>query len=778
MNAPADSQPCQNNSSYCKFGAETLLKLLSPFEDQINGVMKNDDVEYVHKTRVSSRRLRAAIPLFRLCFPGKKFKDWSNEIKKVTSLLAKARDLDVQIAFIEQYIKKLNAEAENANMNVLLQSHKDQRESIQPLVVKGLRKLKDSGVLEDIRGFCELIAAEKSKAIFDPNLVLEKAHWHISFRLDDFLAMEKYVYLEKEILKHHKMRIYAKRLRYTMESFAPLYKNKLAKEIETIKAFQDVLGEIHDCDVWTDYIFKFLEDAKNKVKSKGQKKQDLAKLDEGLLIFSGFIQERRKENYRKFVNLWDENKKSGFFDQLYNTTKDAVALTKKTKLIIENPDVKIAVLSDIHANLQALDRVFEDAEERSIHIFLNAGDSVGFGAYPAEVLQLLCEKNVYSILGNYDLEVLEGKAKAKGEKKLALKFVRKELGKSCEDYLFSLPRELRLAVAGKKLLVTHGSPESIEEHICLDTPVSRLKTLANAAKSDVIIMGHSHEQFSKEVNRACFVNPGSVGRPGDGNSQTAYAILSFNPFKVELVRLDYDVDVAANALRKKGLPESFAQMLLRGVSLDCVVEEDRSKFENMVQKCKEIVAESEKFAQKCWPDSEHYRQVTQLALGFFDGLVKVHELGQRERCWLECAAVLHDIGLSKSRGSHHKTTAKIILNDTQLPYSSEERRIIANIARYHRKGLPKQSHYNLAALDSVTVHKVKVLASLLRVADGLDYTHLSNVKNLNFKVSTKKITAECSCETKSILDEQAFNKKKDLFEKVFAKKLVLIWKQP
>ena len=174
-----------------------------------------------------------------------------------------------------------------------------------------------------------------------------------------------------------------------------------------------------------------------------------------------------------------------------------------------------------------MEKVIEDAEERGVDVFLNAGDSIGFGPCPNEVVELLCEKNVLSIVGNYDLEVIEGKAKAKGEKNLALKFARKELAKSCECYLYSLPRELRLEVAGKKLLVTHGSPESIEEHIYHDTPVERLKTLADAAKADVIIVGHSHEQFRREANGACFVNPGSVGRPGDGNPQAAYAILSF-----------------------------------------------------------------------------------------------------------------------------------------------------------------------------------------------------------------------------------------------------------
>ena len=135
---------------------------------------------------------------------------------------------------------------------------------------------------------------------------------------------------------------------------------------------------------------------------------------------------------------------------------------------------------------------------------MNAGDSIGFGPYPNEVVELLCEKNVLSILGNYDLEVIEGKVKAKGEKNLALKFARKELAKSCEYYLYSLPRELRLEVAGKKLFLTHGSPESIEEHIYRDTPVERLKTLADTAKADVIIMlGHSHEQFWRQINGVC-----------------------------------------------------------------------------------------------------------------------------------------------------------------------------------------------------------------------------------------------------------------------------------
>jgi CHAD domain-containing protein len=250
MNAIINGQTCQSDRSYCTFGAQALLKLLSVFENQIDGVIKSDDIEYVHKTRVTSRRLRAALPLFKECLPRKKFTEWLCEIKKVTRLLGDARDLDVQIVFVEQYMNKLDSAAEKAGVALLLNAHKDHRKSIQPTIICGLEKLKSTDVLENLGKLCEKTNTERSNLDFDPQKVLEKSHWHISFKLDDFLALENWVHLENEVLKHHEMRIHAKKLRYTMESFASLYKNNLAEEIETIKAFQDVLGEMHDCDFW------------------------------------------------------------------------------------------------------------------------------------------------------------------------------------------------------------------------------------------------------------------------------------------------------------------------------------------------------------------------------------------------------------------------------------------------------------------------------------------------------------------------------------------------
>jgi exopolyphosphatase/guanosine-5'-triphosphate,3'-diphosphate pyrophosphatase len=169
--------------------------------------------------------------------------------------------------------------------------------------------------------------------------------------------------------------------------------------------------------------------------------------------------------------------------------------------------------------------------------------------------------------------------------------------------------------------------------------------------------------------------------------------------------------------------------------------------------------------------------VANLALALFDGLEKTHKLGKRERCWLECAALLHDVGLAKGATKHHKTSMQLILNDTQLPFASQDRRIIASIARYHRKALPKPSHYNLAPLDKEIIRSISVLSGILRIADSRDYSHENNVSGLAVNVGAQKITVECITKADLTLEQQMFDKKKDLFEKVFDKKTVLLWKQ-
>jgi putative phosphoesterase len=245
-----------------------------------------------------------------------------------------------------------------------------------------------------------------------------------------------------------------------------------------------------------------------------------------------------------FVSLWDMTKEKGTFEELRRLMSSSGTLGKTLSLInSENP--RLALISDIHGNLQALEAVLEDANARGIRAFVNAGDFVGYGAFPDEAVKALRALEVPSVIGNFDLKVLEGSREGNSnkEKDVAFKFARERLSKSSRRYLASLPDKISFEIGGKTVLLTHGSPESLNEHLDESTPGERLMHLAKVTGADVIVIGHSHRQFSKTVDGATFINPGGVGRSDDGDPRAAYAVIAFNPLKVEMIRLDYDYGV-------------------------------------------------------------------------------------------------------------------------------------------------------------------------------------------------------------------------------------------
>ena len=766
-----------SDSSYCRFGTEALSKLLNTIEAQVDGVEKSENIEYVHKMRVTSRRIRATMPLFRECFPKKRYKKWLEEIKKVTQFLGAARDLDVQIEFIKNYVNLLEPKEAKTGIDSLLKWHIEQRTNLQYSIISSLQELEKSRVITELKRYSEQIAKESTNNLFNMYIVREKAFWQISAKLDEFLAMEEYVHLENEILKHHETRIRAKWLRYSMECFEPLYPEEFSGEIEIIKNFQDILGEMHDCDVWIERIPKFINEMENENAMLSEREQSTAEDNQGLLEFLAFIKEKRKNQYNKFVSYWDTEKNKNFFEDLRrNASAGFVAASYRTQAELANPYVKIAVIADVNANLNALEAVLQDAERRGITVFLSTGNMLGYGPFPNEVIQTLYSKNSLSVIGNYDLEILDKKIEARGNKIFALKYIRKNLTKSYETYLRTLPAKLELEIAHKKLLLIHQIPDSIIENLFNDTLEEKFQEFSKNAKTDIIIFSNSHEQFTKKVNEILFINPGSVGKSGNGKPQATYAAITANPFSVELLKVNYAVEAATDALRKKGAPESYAQSLLRGLFLEDIITEDAVKENDMEISCSSITQSCQKIANEYLPDTKHSEQVTKLSLELFDAIQNLHELGARERCWLQCAAILHDIGLSQGSTAHHKNTLKLILNDIRLPLASIDRKVIGNIARYHRKGCPKNKHYNFMSLSRELRRKVTMIASILRLADGLDFSHQSIVQSVQVQLNLDNITVNGEAVLNPILEEQGFNKKKDLFEKIFAKKIVLMWK--
>src|SRR5208337_3496435 len=236
---------------YCLLGAETLLTRTRELEDQVDGARKNNDIEYVHKLRVASRRTRAALDLFEPCFGRKLTKKWAKTIRNVTRSSGAARDADVQIAFLKNYARTNEDKNAARGLDYLIRTHAAHRRAMQASMTKALDDLEASEILSDIGDSCgALRARERNESDIRTLATYGKAYDHISTRLNEVLALEPFVHDESAAEKHHELRIAFKRLRYTMEIFSPLYKRGLIDQISLMKRFQDLLGEMHDCDVW------------------------------------------------------------------------------------------------------------------------------------------------------------------------------------------------------------------------------------------------------------------------------------------------------------------------------------------------------------------------------------------------------------------------------------------------------------------------------------------------------------------------------------------------
>ena len=163
----------------------------------------------------------------------------------------------------------------------------------------------------------------------------------------------------------------------------------------------------------------------------------------------------------------------------------------------------------------------------------------------------------------------------------------------------------------------------------------------------------------------------------------------------------------------------------------------------------------------------HGAQVARLTAALFDQLQDLHGLDADWRRRLLEAARLHDIGFVAGRKGHHKASMRKILEDTALNLSSEDRPLIALLARYHRKAWPSSRHSQFAALPRTTRKALRRAAALLRVADGLDYTHQGLVTEVTAKLKSRRVilllrsAAECPQEMKRAV------RKGDLFAHVF-----------
>jgi exopolyphosphatase/guanosine-5'-triphosphate,3'-diphosphate pyrophosphatase len=180
------------------------------------------------------------------------------------------------------------------------------------------------------------------------------------------------------------------------------------------------------------------------------------------------------------------------------------------------------------------------------------------------------------------------------------------------------------------------------------------------------------------------------------------------------------------------------------------------------------------FVKSCHVDEPHSLHVARLALSLFDGLAAPFNLKKSDRKLLEAAALLHDVGYFIAYSSHHKHSYHLIRHAELFGFSPRERELIAQIARYHRKSLPKRKHETFQALGEADRQRVERLGGVLRLADGLDRRRSSTVQKVSCAFGGTLFTVRLKGSEDMSVEIFGATAKKDLFEKAFGVRLVLM----
>ena len=231
-----------------------------------------------------------------------------------------------------------------------------------------------------------------------------------------------------------------------------------------------------------------------------------------------------------------------------------------------------AVFSDVHGNLPALESVLADIERRGVAHTFCLGDVVGYGPSPNEVALLLHDRDIPTLMGNYDEGIgfetgdcgcvyKTGEQRAEGAASLA--WTQTAVSEEVKAYLRALEDHFVLQTPGCDILAVHGSPRRINEYLFEDRPASAMERMAREYPYAAILFGHTHVPYARQVGETTFVNVGSAGRPKDGDWRVCYAIVDparlgrGEPF-VDFVRVAYDYERLLRDLAATPLITSFS----------------------------------------------------------------------------------------------------------------------------------------------------------------------------------------------------------------------------
>ena len=233
----------------------------------------------------------------------------------------------------------------------------------------------------------------------------------------------------------------------------------------------------------------------------------------------------------------------------------------------------VAVITDIHANLPALEAALAEVERLDVDAVYCGGDLVGYGPHPNEVCALVQERAIPTIYGNYDYAIgrdledcgcayIDKHDRAIGQR--SVDWTLAHTNQRSKDFMRELPFDLRFELAGRRVRLVHGSPRKVNEYLFEDKPARTFERIAALAECDVLVFGHTHKPWIHDYGGVRFVNCGSVGKSKDADPRAAFAVLEARDDGVAptIHRVAYDAGAVAREMRAAGLPEELAEKLV------------------------------------------------------------------------------------------------------------------------------------------------------------------------------------------------------------------------
>jgi len=299
------------------YGASLLLRHLDALVVEIAGVRAAQDIEFIHRMRVASRRLRNALPIFQPALPFRKMKPWGNEIRRITRSLGAARDLDVQLESLHKFLNSIHSTSQFVpGIRRLILRLEQQRTGLQTNVIQALDHFEGSNIAQEMHNTLDPMALQQDSTAPPHADLYHLAYQIITNRLLDFFQREIAIRDPENITELHAQRITAKHLRYTLELFSPLYANELKPYLNVCRKFQDQLGSLHDCDVWIALLPEFMAEEKQRTINYYGRPDPYNLLVPGLVEFQLNRLTIRKSQFVEFLGDWDAALFKGLWEKL------------------------------------------------------------------------------------------------------------------------------------------------------------------------------------------------------------------------------------------------------------------------------------------------------------------------------------------------------------------------------------------------------------------------------------------------------------------------------